>query len=354
MVIKEYMPISEIKKNILSNYPYEVIEIIPVKFKDTDKQRAVYKVITSDGPKCLKKVYYDEGTLLFVYSLMHWFFLSGICVPELLPTRSGERFIRYNNSLFIVTNWIDGRKCDYDLEEDVRVAARNLGKMHRVSYGFLPIDGCTVRKGESNWYKTFNRRFLQLLQFANSASKSGDKFSKIFLDNFDYFYERAEHAVSILSSIDNRELMMPADKYNTVCHLDYVNKNLILTESNDLYVIDFDKSKIDIPVHDIGTFLKRILKRKNTSWDFDILTVTLEQYEKERPLTSTELLALFAFLEFPQKYWKVARDYYNNKKRESSKRELTSILSRVCSQKEDHDVFCNKFYSYIEGRLKSI
>jgi len=349
MAVKEYMPIQEIREKVLSNYPYEVYDIIPIKFKDTEKQRAVYKFQSSDGPKCLKKVYYDEKNLLFVYSVIQWFYCFGIGVTKLLPTKSGERFVKYKDNYFIVTDWIDGRRCDYDIDSDISSAARNLGKMHRCSYGFKPIEGSFIRKEEGSWQKTFNKRFLQLIQFYNRAVNSKDKFFRNYIKSFDYFSNRAKHAVHILNMIDEKKLMEPVNVYNTVCHLDYVNKNLIFTRTGDLYVIDFDKSKIDIPVHDIGSFLKRILKRNNTSWDYNVLMLTLENYEKERPLTQTELLALFAFLEFPQKYWKISRDYFNNSKKIDKKNYLL-MLSKACSQKDDHDDFCNKFQNYLENR----
>ena len=45
-----------------------------IKFKDTEKQRAVYKIDYIDKSYCLKKVYYNEAELLFVYSAMEWLY----------------------------------------------------------------------------------------------------------------------------------------------------------------------------------------------------------------------------------------------------------------------------------------
>lgn len=346
---KEYMPAERINKYILSNYPYQILDITPIKFKDTDKQRAVYKIDTDAGPKCLKKVYFDESNLLFVYSVMQWFHCKNINVPVFLPTKSKGRYVNLNNRLFILTDWIDGRKLDYDVNDDIALAARNLAKMHKCSYNFHPIDGSFIRREDGNWYKTFNRRQLQLLQLYNNASVIKDKFSKIYIDSFDYFYSRALHSVQILNSLDIKSLTLPAEKFNTICHLDYVNKNLIIDQRNDVYVIDFDKSKIDIPIHDIGTFLKRILKRSNTNWSYDILMLTLKNYEIERQLDMTEIYGLYSFLEFPQKYWKIVRDYYSNIK-SCNKKLFTSMLIKVCSQKDEHDLFCSSFQDYIEDR----
>lgn len=346
MVYKEFMPLDEIRKSILSRYPYDVQEIIPVKFKDTDKQRAVYRIGTSQGPKCLKKVYYDESNLLFVYSAIEWLYRHGIDAPQLLPTSSGGRYINYKNNLFILCDWIDGRKCDYDLDEDICVASKNLGRIHKVSCGFKPIETSFIRVEDPDWYKTFSKRFLNLCQYSNAAYRYNDEFSSIYLESFDYFFLRARHSVYLLNKLNLEELSSPI-KRNMLCHLDYVNKNLIFDNNGKLYVIDFDKCRIDIPVHDLGTFLKRILKRKNTSWDYSILMMTLEYYQKERKLSITELIALYAYLEFPQKYWKIARDYYNNRD-VCSKGMFISMLEKTCQQKAEHDEFCTRFQEYIE------
>lgn len=348
MVYKEFMPLEEIRENILSKYPYKISDIIPVKFKDTDKQRAVYRVESDRGTKCLKKVYYDENNLLFVYSAIEWLYRHGIDVPHLLPTSSGGRYVNYKNNLFILCDWIDGRKCDYDLPEDICAASENLGKIHKISCGFKPIEKSFMRIEDPDWYKTFNKRFLNLCQYYNAALRYNDEFSSIYLQNFDYFFSRARHSVYLLNKIDAEVLSAPL-KYNTLCHLDYVNKNLIVAGSGKLYVIDFDKCRIDIPVHDLGTFLKRILKRKTTSWDFTILTMTLEHYQKERELSITELIALYAYLEFPQKYWKISRDYYNNRD-VCSKSMFISMLGKNCQQMDDHNEFCDKFQDYIDKK----
>ena len=84
--------IENIKKYILPAYSLYNADITMVKFKDTDKQRAVFKVTLNNKSYCLKKVYYDEENLLFVYSAMEWLYRNGVNVPKLLPTKDNNRF----------------------------------------------------------------------------------------------------------------------------------------------------------------------------------------------------------------------------------------------------------------------
>jgi CotS family spore coat protein len=346
----EFMPIDEINSNVLSHYNFEVYEIENIKFKDTDKQRAVYKVNTSKGLKCLKKVYYNEPTLLFIYSIIEWLNVKGVLCPRLNSTKKGLKYINYNNNLFILTDWVNGRKCNYDIKEDVIRAAENLGKIHKQSKGFIPIEGSVIRHYNTNFYQSYNKHFLQLLELSNSAFIIKDKFSKIYLENFDYNLEKARESVYLLSQIDFTKPLGDEVSNYAICHLDYVNKNIIFSDDNKLHVIDFDNTQMDIPIHDVAGFLKRIMKRTNTSWDFDLFIIAIESYEKARALSLDEHIALLALLMFPQKFWRISRDYFKNR-RKCNKDSFITIIQKINEQSADHDEFCKKYKRFIRQRF---
>ena len=113
--------IDNIKKYILPKFLLQDATITMVKFKDTEKQRAVFKVTSNNKNYCLKKVYYDEENLLFVYSAMEWLYRNNIMVPKLLPSIDNSRYIYYEDMLFILTPWVEGEKCNFDLLESVKV-----------------------------------------------------------------------------------------------------------------------------------------------------------------------------------------------------------------------------------------
>ncbi|SEF73999.1 spore coat protein, CotS family [Caloramator fervidus] len=325
---------------ILSNYNLKVYSIENIKIKESDKERAVYKINTDKGYKCLKKVYYDEKTLLFIYSVIEWLNVKGILCPKLISTKKGLKYVKYNSNIYILTDWIDGRKCNYDDINDIKDISENLAKIHSASKGFFAIEGSKILISDKDYFKSYNKHFKQLIECANSAYRIKDKFSKIFLDNFDYYLNCAKESIYILSKIDF-DNMGDEISNQAICHLDYVNKNLIFTPDNKLYVIDFDKTKLDCPVHDISSFLHRILKRKKTAWSFEVFEVAINSYEKIRPLTTNEYLAIYAFLLFPKKLWKVSKDYYKNIKY-CNKSEYINELKSIVKYRENHEAFCNK------------
>lgn len=295
-----------IRSNILPYYNLEKAKIEQVKFKDTEKERAVYKIQHNNKSYCLKKVYYNESELLFVYSAIEWLNKCGIKSPKLLPTTKKGRYVQYENMLFILTPWIEGEKCDYNKIENIMTAAAHLGKIHSVSINFKPIDGSTLKIGCEDYYISTLKHFNQILQSYNYASTIKDKFSRLFLQHFDTNLHLAKISLEFAAKCK------PENLTKCLCHNDYVNKNILFDSSNEIWLIDFDKCKIDFAVHDISYFLRRILKRDSTRWNIELTISAIHNYLKYSNLTKSDFYYICAYLCFPQKYWKLSRDYYRN------------------------------------------
>ncbi len=297
--------VDDIKKYILPKFFLKDADITMVKFKDTEKQRAVFKVTSNNKNYCLKKVYCDEENLLFVYSAMEWLYRNNVMVPKLLPSIDNNRFIYYKDMLFILTPWVQGEKCNFDSLNDIRLSIKTLAKLHKCSKNFTPISGSTNRVGLENYYLSINKHFNDILETANLASTYKDKFSKLYLNNLDSNLSLAKLSLEIASSIDNSNLNI------SLCHGDYVNKN-ILINNDDVWIIDFDKCKKDYCSHDLAYFLRRLLKRSTTNWNPALTVDIINTYLRVNTLTDSDLKYILAYLAFPQKFWKISRDYYKN------------------------------------------
>lgn len=333
-----------VKKYVLPHYGLGSGDICQIKFKDTDKQRAVYKVDYLDKSYCLKKVYFPVDELLFVYSAIEWLYRYGINVPRLLPTKSHSRFVNYNNMLFILTPWIEGEKCNYDNIQHVLDSSSCLAHMHNCGMSFIPIEGSKPRKGYDEVYPSMEKHFQQLLLCSNSAFKYGDKFSKLFLQHFETNLLLAQTSLELSSGINMQNLS------RTLCHLDYVNKNLIFDNQNKIWIIDFDKCRMDFSAHDISYFLRRLLKRDNTKWDLEIAINSLKTYDEIRALTIDEYKYIMIYLSFPQKFWKISRDYYNNINK-CNPNSFYTLLKKAVEKDESQIIFVRDFQKFIEEKF---
>lgn len=315
------LSLTNIKKYILPLFSLENASVSMVKFKDTDKQRAVFKVEKDNIFYCLKKVYYDEENLLFVYSSMEWLYRNNLHVPRLLPSKNNSRFVLFNNMIFILTPWINGDKCDFDNHTHINLSCQTLGKIHKVSKNFFPIAGSAKREGLEDFHLSKSKHLNQLLENANCANNIKDKFSSIYLENIDYNLSLAKLSLEISSTIDSSELS------TSLCHGDYVNKNIIIDNNKNVFIIDFDKCKYDYSCYDLSYFLRRLLKRPATNWDVNLTIDILNSYLKENSLTSSDFKYILAYLAFPQKYWKISRDYYKNIKK-CNKKSFVTLLEK--------------------------
>ncbi|HCW05531.1 MAG TPA: CotS family spore coat protein [Clostridium sp.] len=345
--LKSYSYFSDdtLKSQVLIHYGLEDAEIEQIKFKDTDKQRAVFKIMYLDQVFCLKKVYFGKEELLFVYSAIEWLYRNGINAPRLLPTKSNNRFVEFMGMLFILTPWIEGTKCSYDIPDNILDSISLLADIHNCTKNFAPIEGSASRRGCVDLSISLQKHFNQLLNCSNLAFKYKDRFSKTFLNYFDSNLLLSKLAVSLSASLNENNLSV------CLCHLDYVNKNIIFDLENRIWVIDFDKCKVDYSVHDISYFLRRILKRDKTKWNLDLAINSLEIYESKRALNIDEYKYILAYLSFPQKYWKISRDYYNNIKK-CNKRSFQTLINKTVEKTEYQVQFIKDFQEYIENKFQ--
>jgi CotS family spore coat protein len=305
----------------LPYYNLQKSKISIIKFKNTDKQRAVYRIEVKDKSYCLKKVYYNINDLLYVYSAIEWLYRHNIKVPKLLPTVDNNRFVSYQDMLFILTPWIRGEKCNFDNINHVILSVEKLSNIHSKSRNFNPILGSSIKKGFDDYYISTLKHFQDLLQTSNEAYKYKDTFSRHFISSFDTNLRLARISLNISNKIDANNLS------KSLCHGDFVNKNLIFPDDLDPWVIDFDKCKTDYCAKDLAYFMRRLLKRENTNWNINLALSILETYNKSCPLTDSDLRYLISYICFPQKYWKISKDYYKNIHRCNKNAFLTLLLN---------------------------
>lgn len=335
-----------VKQSVLPDYNLQDAKITSIKFKNTEKQRAVYKVTKDDKSYCLKKVYFGKENLLFIYSAIEWLYRNNINVPRILPNKFNGRFVSYNGMLFILTPWIDGEKCDYDSPLHLKNACNTLSLFHNKCDNFIPIEGSIKRKGCNNLYESLCKHFEHILLNSNNAFKHKDYFSKLYLKNFDKSLSLAKQSLQALSKVNLDNLNI------SLCHMDYVNKNLIFDKNQNIWIIDFDKCRMDFSVHDLSYFFRRLLKRSSTNWDIDTALSCLKSYEKNRKLNLDEYNYLLGYLAFPQKYWKISRDYYRNI-HHCNKKAFVEILMNSCNNFDSQIKFSYKFNEYIQNRFNT-
>ena len=66
----------------------------------------------------------------------------------------------------------------------------------------------------------------------------------------------------------------------------------------------------EIRAYDISNFMIKVLKRCN--WNLEYAKEIINAYNSVSPLRDDEYKVLYAYLQFPQRYWRLANRYYYN------------------------------------------
>ena len=136
------------------------------------------------------------------------------------------------------------------------------------------------------------------------------EFDLIYLKSMEFFKEMGKKALTTLNESDYYNLCAIAEQEKSFCHHDYTYHNIILNDNEDVYVIDFDFCKREVRTFDISNFMIKVLKR--VDWDINFAKAIIETYNSVSPLSNEEYKVLFAYLQFPQRYWRLANRYYYN------------------------------------------
>jgi len=133
----------------------------------------------------------------------------------------------------------------------------------------------------------------------------------------------------------------------SLCHMDYVNKNILFDNNNQIWVIDFDNCKITPVGNDICHSLRRYLKRSSTLWNYDTARLWLEVYNRTTPLNYDDMKFIYMSLVFPQKIWKLTRDYYKNYKK-CNKNAFAHLLEQSLATIDTKISFALEFELHLE------
>ncbi len=302
------------------------------------------KIQCEQGVKCIKKANYGIERLMFIYEVKEYLVKNGFSfVDRFLKTPEGNPYTIYNNEIFVLTDWIDGRECDFDSITDVKTAVEILAKFHHHALGFIASDGTKIRSELGRLPITLRKRSEELLKLKKIAKKGKDRFDYLYMENVDFFIEKSLNSLKAIDSPVYERLIQKAQKNGELCHRDYSYHNLIFSKESRIHIVNFDYCCHEIKVYDIVSFLRKIMSECN--WNVEVAMSVINWYDTINKLDQDEIDIIVGLMEYPQKFWRIANRYYNSR-RTRPERGFYNKLSDVVSEKEFFIDFLDKFKQY--------
>ena len=115
---------------------------------------------------------------------------------------------------------------------------------------------------------------------------------------------------------------------------------IIIDKDNNVNIIDFDYCKREVRAYDISNFMTKVLKRRE--WDINCANLIIDAYNEVSPLSKDEYRVLFAFLLFPQRFWRLGNRYYYNEVNWATNT-FNKKIEALISEQEQYMKFIDEF-----------
>lgn len=322
---------------------FEIERQFDIKIEVIKANKGVYYLKTNKGERCLKKINYGPQKLLFVYGAKEHLIKNGFNkVDRYFLNIEGEPYALVNEDLYTLSEWLDGRECDFHNVEEVKLAAKTLATMHEASKGYDPPENSKLKSDLGRWPHLMEKRIKSLDKMRDMIRKKNNKsdFDILYLKSMEFYKDMGKKALETLEESSYYELCAITDKEKSFCHHDFTYHNIIMSDETDVHVIDFDFCKREVRTFDISNFMIKVLKR--VDWDINFATAILEAYDSVSSLSKEEYKVLYAYLQFPQRYWRLANRYYYNEVNWGQST-FTSKLQGIVNEREKYLVLLDKF-----------
>ncbi|HOH89352.1 MAG TPA: CotS family spore coat protein [Bacillota bacterium] len=336
-------------REFLSGYNLDVklFEAMGLKVKQIIPVRSVYRIVTDKGFYCLKRLRFPMEDMDFIFSALEHLKGKGFSnAYDIVKQENGDDFISFKGDKYFLTQWIDGRECDFMNPMDLDAAIEVLARLHNASEGFVPAVCPPDRCWYGKWPEYCADRIEEMKQMKAQVLEKPEKseIDRIYLDYADMCINDGEEAMQILSKTDYKSLSEEAAVKKSFIHHDFAHHNIIHTFDGRIYVVDFDYCIMDIRMHDVGSLILRNMKKSN--WDTDKAMDILESYDRRNPVSSTELKVLVPFFLFPQDFWMISRQYYIERK-DWDEEDFADKMST----KSEYTLMRKKFIEEFEKRI---
>lgn len=286
---------------------------------------------TDQGMKQLGSCSYSEGKVRFEQRLKEYVTEQGFhTVDQFVPSREGNFLVQGPyNEMFVMRNWFSGEECDAKNREHVLQAVRVLARLH-----------CAMHHMElSEEEKRFCRQpeLPQMLEKRNKelrrvrtyirSKKQKSFFEQKFLSQFDMQYAMAEQAGEILDAEEYREAYRTALEQGVMLHGNYTHHSIQFLAKGNQLVTGFERAENGIQIPDFYLLFRKMMEKWD--WDVSLGDSMISEYDKIRRITEIEWKLLKVLLVYPEKFWKVANQYYNNRKSWIPEKNMQKLLQTM-------------------------
>lgn len=313
----------------------------------------IFIIYSGKDTYCLRKLNDSRRETLKNLQLYDYLTEGGFKnLPAYIKTRDGKRFVRNNRGSYYLSQWIEGRKGSYENFNDIKGFTLLLADFHLKSQGYYNKHVKSDYKS-SNWQSKQERyqKVFNIILNIIKNKKIKTMFDLMYMESIEFFNSQLELSVKLINQSNYNKLMQSSQLKCSLCLDNFSMKYLIAGNYEDYYLTSLDSVKYNMNIFDLSKLLKKILYRREYSWDFKFCREIIEDYCTINPISRDELSILLSLLIFPQSFYKIGKKkYIKNKKCEESR--YITKLHKLVRFKEQQKAFTDEFIEYYSISVK--
>lgn len=300
---KKYLSTYDLTSTFFKKLGVTVIDIIPL--------RKVFILKTDKGRKILKKVDYDEKRLDFINLCVENISKKFSNIISFNTFSDGKKYKRWKGNYYVLMDLIEGREATFTNPIEFKMCGELLAKVHLASKEFASEKSIKDQLDKSLIIKY--KEDLKNIEEAQALVKSfkfTNEFDSLLLENSQGYIKEIEEAIKLLI-LSKYSYYREEEKNIVICHNDLAEHNFLFS-NNEMYLIDFDYSSVDLRIMDLADLILNGIK--NVAFDFNKALEVIEGYNKIYPLEDGEYNLLYILLLFPREFCGIVNSYYHKQK----------------------------------------
>jgi CotS family spore coat protein len=315
------------------------MEQYELEIKGISRGRDGYICETQQGFVTLKVYRGSKERAEFLADMLEHLQREGIQAETVIRTREGETLsVGEDETKYILSTSFTGAECDTKNRDDMLAAVSLLAQMHCAAeryQGNIPEFVRAEKSAQLLLCEKHNRELRKVRNYIR-AKKKKNEFEMLFANQYERFMEKAEQVTALLKS-EQQEIEAG------FCHGDY-NQHNVIFHGRGTAILRFDNFVYQENVSDLANFMRKMLEKNN--WNVGLGIDMIQAYHNERKLSQQELQALYRYMAYPEKFWKVANHYYNSHKAWLSGRNIEK-LEKLIRQEDAREQFLQMLFHFV-------
>lgn len=305
-MVEQNMSMEDIARSVLAQY-----DVAPVKIQIIQQGgiKTVWRIILGKDELCLKRLNKSLDKAIFSVEAQKYIKANGGLVPGIIDNKQGKSITEYNNELFVLYEWVDGKQLNFNVEEDFKAAMEGLALFHKCSQGYEPPQEARVSTKLSKWPEQYRSMLNRMNEWKNTAHQNaGVAIYNTYLTWIDPIIALGERAIQYLERSRYGELSCLGSSSVVLCHQDFGKGNALLTPKG-VYVLDLDGVTFELAARDLRKIILKTMENQSGLNERAMKNI-IAWYEKGNMLSVDEKKMVYIDSLFPHGFFGCVKNQF--------------------------------------------